>query len=224
MNTCLRYASLVAICVGFSASVDAYCTRNDIDHYLDKGFSPEQITALCTQTVPGNSPTAAPTSTNSLDKDTQSPVAPTSASAVTSEQQRARDFMFSTIDADDVRFEEDRLLFQRTVCTEYGNKSSSGKRYEACVDTSFNVQLSNLDIVEYKSRNVIFGKNKIVVKGSIKRDFINYDELDSRDKVFVDRTYRDQPVADIPIRNGVDMKRAVRELKKLIGATSENKG
>ena len=156
MNIYLAYVPLTALCFGFSVSVDAYCTRNDIDHYLSKGFAPEQVTALCTQTTSGNSQVVAPALRNSPDKDPQSLVAPPSTSAITGEQQRARDFMFSTIDAEDVRFEGGELLFQRTVCAEYGNKSSSGQRYRACVDTKFSVQLASLNIVEYKSRNVIF--------------------------------------------------------------------
>ena len=49
-----KYAPLItAIYLLLSSSLHANCAREDIQFYLDKGFTQEQVTQLCTATKGG---------------------------------------------------------------------------------------------------------------------------------------------------------------------------
>lgn len=185
--------NLIFAAFGLLALFNAHavdCDRDDIEFYLSEGFSPEQITHLCT--------TADTTGQNTGDYQTVGPVEADSNDPAT--------YLTLAIDSDAVFVDDDKVSFRHTACTERN-------RIEVCPDMTLEIDLRGLQITD-TGRGQGEGST-IEVQGNIQRQINNYSGLSPAKQRVVDRLYKERH-AVIPVKEGADVEEAQRALRLLV--------
>ncbi len=200
---------------GFSLSSYAACERQDIEFYLSKGFTPTQITAICTDSATVNTADKPEVTTESSpDTDTATASAKPIAKAPLEDPTT---YLAAAINAEDVQISATTLQYQQQVCTEYGAKNVQGKRNKACPLIAFSIPLSEVSVTGSQKRLAIFGDSTIKLKGNINRRFLDLDRLNKGEKRAINRFYKKHAdTVQLPIRNSMDLRKAKSALKNLI--------
>lgn len=188
---------IVAILLGCLVRLDAQaadCGREDVEYYLNRGFTPEQITRLCTVDNTAGEDTA---SQNPADYESLPPT------PAPPETETPAAYLSGAIDSDAVFVDDDTVYFQRTVCSQLGTANR-----RVCPDITFEIDLAGLQITGDN-------ENGIEVRGDIQRKINNYDELSSREQQVVER-YFDKSGTVIPIQAGADIEQARDALQFLV--------
>jgi hypothetical protein len=167
----------------------ADCNREDIEFYLNKGFTPGQITRLCTTETAGQTAggyeSVGPAGADANDPGT---------------------FLALAIDSDAVFVDDDKISFRHTACTERN-------RIQACPDMTLAIELTGLQITAAGSDSG--GGGRIEIRGNIQRQINNYGSLPPAEQRLVDRSSSERH-AVIPIKEGVDVGEARRALQRLV--------
>lgn len=176
-------------CLGQSDVRAADCNREDVEFYLSKGFTPEQITRLCTTDTDRQ---------NAGDYESVGPDEPDAGNPAT--------YLALAIDSDAVFVDADKISFRHTACTERN-------RIQVCPDMTLAIELTGLQVTG--SGRESSGGGSIEVQGKIQRQINNYSRLSPTEQRVVDRLYTEKH-AVIPIKDGVDIGEARRALQWLI--------
>ena len=181
--------------LALSGANAADCGREDIAFYLEEGFTPEQITRMCSTAMTGEE--AAGQNTGDL-RSLDPPDPADSGDPAT--------YLALAIDSDAVFVDDDRISFRHTVCAERG-------RVETCPDITLEVDLRGLQITD--TGRGADGESALEVQGNIQRQINNYEALTPAGRQVVDRLYTERR-AQIPIREGVSAEQAGRALRLLV--------
>ncbi len=178
-----------------SPSFAADCEREDIDHYLDRGFTPQQVLELCR----GGS-----------------------SSSPTMEQAEARSehlrFFRDAVDGHDLSLGEDVLSFSQDVCVKYDRPNYAEQRKSACGVVHYRIGLKGLTVLESSRKLVFWGDNEVRVRSPLlEKDYqLGQSELSERDqRKLNEELAAESDVAAIPVREGVAVDAVRARLEEL---------
>ena len=161
--------SLPILVFSISSTAYAKCEREDINFYLDRGFTPEQITAICTEasSQPVGEPAINNTEKNSAKELTDS----------TSNQDTLQDkneqLLKEAIKGRNVILSNNSLQYTLKVCIEYGTEDLYGFAPRACPMIRYTIARKDLEIIKSQKKYIFFGANEVKVKGVITREILS---------------------------------------------------
>lgn len=207
-----------------SAAVAGTCSREDIDHYLNRGFTPEQVVELCGN-LPAETPPPAPKPAPRVDA--PPPAAPVKGPApapasppppvVGSSQEEVFRIQHS-IDADKVEVTASDLIYTRDRCHKFGQEDALGQQPTACVVTRTTISRSGLQVLEAIKGIFLLQDRVFLVKADrIKREVLNPEKIRKpRDrKLFLEEFAPNPSTIDIPLRRGFEPPEIAPALQKL---------
>ena len=182
--------------------VNAACSREDVMFYLDKGFSHNQITTLCSGSLASEE--------KSLNND---------------EQNNKKDFveinadelfLKTAIKASNVYLKDNSLQYTHKVCVEYGEEDLFGFTPRICPQVKFIIALDDLEIVGIGKKNYFYGAEEIRVIASVKREIIGgLEEQEPENRnLIIEKIKKSNEVA-IPLRDDFSSERVKQILLKL---------
>lgn len=172
------------------AASAADCSREDVDHYLDRGFTPQQVVALCRSEA-------------------------ASAEALPSAEQAG--YWRDVIDAVEVQLEAGALYFRRDQCVKYDRPNFAEQRKKACGKVSYRIGLAGLQVEDSTHKLLFWGQNTLKVRSpQIERQFeLGQAELPARDQRLLAEELESGDIATIPLREGVAVDGVGRRLQDL---------
>jgi len=180
--------TLAALLLAFALPAAAACSRADVEFYLGKGFTPEQITTLCAGEAEKKPATL-----------------------------RSDDEMelLVGIKGYAVTVGTASIGYTREECVEYGEEDMYGFRKKVCPKRRYTIGLKGLKVLRGR-RSLFFRRGTLRVQGAIERRILSgmdgLDQAESRLAAAVLET-GDQTV--IPIREDILPKRIGAILKKM---------
>ena len=188
---CQSLAVVLILSLFSTVSGAADCSREDIDHYLDRGFSPQQVLELCRPEMPDETDQSA--------------------------QARDASYWRDVIHAREVRLSADTLSFVRDQCIAYDRPNFAQQRKKACGKVYYSIGLDGLEVLETSKKLLYWGQNSIAVSSpSIQRRYeLNQSDLPERDQRILKRELPRGDSVDIPIHDGVALDVVASRLQRL---------
>jgi len=165
-----KYALLItAIYLLLSSSLHADCAREDIQFYLDKGFTQEQVTQLCTATKGGGDavPDYTPYQQKVIIYKEGGGEAPGIKDGLTKEEREAVNIIKTGGDIAKLNVTPEIISYTAKTCVISGNTPSVDQRYKDCVQVDFVVQRKDLIISASAKKLLLFGNNYVLLEGTI---------------------------------------------------------
>ncbi|MCG8037992.1 MAG: hypothetical protein JAZ19_13245 [Candidatus Thiodiazotropha taylori] len=211
---------LLTLIVSLNQSFAA-CTRSDVEYYLGKGFSTDQITEICTSTsLPGS---------NEIPGDRTDMATPAEKKAGDDVQQQrqirnkesgnAQDieqFLTIAIKGRNIQLTQDSLNYTREECVQIGEEDLYGFASIACQDIKFAIGRKGLEVVKTGKKYILYGDNEVIVKGSIQREIIGQlkDRKPRDRKLILEKMEKGDQTA-IPIRDDIPLESVEKVLRGL---------
>jgi len=190
----------------------AQCARHDIDYYLNKGFTPEQITAICTAAP---LETATPINHEDSNFDIQSPetfnnkITPNQipdADQPPTTQKKNEQFLKEAIKGRNVILTENSLQYTLKVCIEYGEEDMYGFAAKACPIVKFVIARKGLEVIASRKKYIFFGDDEIKVKGIISREIIAGLEKNNAEELHkIQQQLESGDYTVIPVRDDISL-------------------
>ena len=154
--------SAIFVFMMLSSQANAACSRDDVTFYLDKGFSTDQITTMCSEL---SAPVSEAAKSEQLNSEQQA-VSPAVDDNVL--------FLNRAIKAQEIHLSSDSLSYtQKKMCMEYGEEDLFGFTPKVCPDVSYIISLKGLEVVDTGKKYGFYGTPEVRVKSStIKREII----------------------------------------------------
>ena len=185
----------------FSAPVAwAECSREDIQFYLDKGFTTEQVTQLCAGSTGSEKKKYHAYTEEYVDRQDREYQA-----RMRVEREAA---LRNSIEAIDIRLEKGYLYYVRPQCVSEGVEKDRAFGLKSCPNIRYRIKLAGLkvDEEEHKKR-FLFGQKMIRVTGEIKRREMPGAFSDIPDEYWrnvLRKKLEKGNSTKIPLRDGVD--------------------
>ena len=184
----------MAVLVSLSQSSYAGCTRDDVNYYLAKGFSTDQITTLCDST--------------------QSSHTSTSEQAPASDNKTQR-FLREAIKGRNVLLNKTALSYTLKVCIKYGEEDLYGFAPKACPDVRFELALNGLKIKQPEEK-LFFRPHELEVTGNISRNIVDgLDTYKLEDQKSILKLLESGNKTIIPIRDDISIEKVFQTLEQL---------
>ena len=217
-KTKLIKAIFVAACgVALTATtgVAAACTRADVDYYLEKGLTREQVAAICGEgPAPGRERDRRAQDHEAYD---DAPKAGTRAERSRRERDENGAFLQSAVSAWDVEVTPRHLSYTRKLCLGAGANPEATTRIKICPEVRHRVYFAGLEVHGHQREFVLLGTREIEVTGKVKRKLLHdFDEYPSETRRRLIASYRARTRKDgtvIPIRKDYPMQRVYQILR-----------
>ena len=194
--------------ISLSHNAYAACSRDDVDYYLSKGFSTDQITTLCGSASTNQKPsqtTAADKASASSDKTTEQPTS-TNATEL---------FLREAIKGRNVVLTNNTLAYTLKVCIEYGEEDLYGFAPKACPSVRFQLALKDLEVKE-PVKILFFSPEEIEVKGEITRNIIDgLEKHKAADQALILNKLESGNKTIIPVRDDISIEQVFQALEQL---------
>jgi len=191
---------------------NAACSRDDVQFYLDKGFSTTQITTLCETPTP---------QTNTQNPSSATPKISSSTSAATlsktdnTQTNKTEQFLREAIKGRDISLTNEALTYTLKVCIQYGEKDLFGFTPNACPNVRFNIALKGLEVKE-PEKKLFFSPDGIEVNGDITRDVIHgLKEHKAEDQKLILKLLESGNKTTIPVRDDISIDQIFQTLDQL---------
>ncbi len=195
----------------------AECSRDDIQFYLDRGFTTEQITSLCSEPVGEEKERYRAYTEEYVDrKDREYQM------RMRLEREAA---LRSAIEGTDIRLERGYLSYVRPQCVSEGVEKDRAFGLKSCPNIRYRIKLAGLEVDEnaYKKR-FLFGQKMVRVVGEIRRQEMPGAFADIPDEYWRNVLRKKLETGDstkIPLREGVDFHFARGALKDMVDFETE---
>ena len=199
-----------------AAQARAECAREDVQFYLDKGFTNEQVTKLCA--AAGGAPARpeagryrAYTDEYVDRKDEE----------YTARLRIEREvFLRNSIEATDIRVDGGSLYYIRETCVSEGVEKDRAFGLKACPEVQFRIRLAGLKIDEKEhKRRFLFGLPLVQVTGEVERRALpgGFDHIPNEyNRKLLRAKLERGPTTKIPLRRGVDFHFARTALQDIV--------
>ncbi|MEW8506261.1 MAG: hypothetical protein AB2598_06115 [Candidatus Thiodiazotropha sp.] len=202
----------------------AACTRSDVEYYLSKGFSTDQVTAICTSTptpgsneTPGNQAEMAPPAERKAREEARQQ--PQQAQMRKTEGRTAQDieeFLRVAIKGRDIHLTRDSLHYTREVCVQIGEEDLYGFAPKACQDVKFVIGRKGLEVLKTGKKYLLYGVGEAIVKGKIQREIVGQlKDRKPRQRKLIRKKMEKGDQTAIPIRDDISLERVEIVLKEL---------
>ncbi len=190
--------------VMFSSQASAACSRDDVEFYLGKGFSTDQITALCSA--------ASATGNDAPLSEMQNGDQPSATDAAGENEQ----FLKIAIKAKKIYLDSDSLHYTQKVCIEYGEEDLYGFTAKVCPDVKFTIAFEGLEVTHTGKKYGFYGRPEVRVKSTIKRDIIGgLKDKKPEDRELILESFEKGDKTAIPIRDDFSLERVKQVLQEL---------
>ena len=165
-----KYAPLItAIYLLLSSSLHADCAREDVQFYLDKGFTQEQVTQLCAATNSGGeaAPDYTPYQQQVIIYKEGGGEAPGIKDGLTKEEREAANIIKAGGDIANLKVTPEILSYTAKTCVVSANTPSVDQRYKDCLQVDFVVQRKDLIVSASGKKFLVFGNNYVLLEGAI---------------------------------------------------------
>ena len=188
----------------FSNHVSAGCSRDDVEFYLAKGFSNDQITALCSAPSDAGNEVLSPQSENTKQ----------GTAAVAADEDAL--FLNRAIRAKKIELSGESLQYTQKVCIEYGEEDLFGFNPKACPDVTFIISLKDLKVLDTGKKYGFYGTPEVRVKSTIKREIIgNLEDQKPEDRELIMQRFEKGDKTAIPIREDFSLEQVKQVLQEI---------
>ena len=210
----------------YSHSSYSKCTKEDVDFYLEKGFTQEQITQLCSAASPeGDSvPEYQPYQQKVIIYSSEG--APGIKDGLTLEERRATNALRGGIDGRSIEVTTEDVNYIRPVCVKWKSSPNVQERIEKCIDVAFSLSRDNLKVNYSGVKLLLIGQQQLEVSSAaIKRKFVTSDPwkgLPPDKKHLIKRKYETLEKGNtttIPLRKTADPGQMVNAIRTLADVT-----
>ena len=203
-NYAITYSATLVFMM-LSSQANAACSRDDVNFYLDKGFSTDQIASMCSESSAPVSETPKSEQQNSE----QQPVSPAADDNVL--------FLNRAIKAQKINLSSDSLSYtQNKMCMEYGEEDLFGFTPKVCPDVIFTIALKGLEVLDTGKKYGFYGTPEVRVKSTIKREIIG--ELKDKkpeERELILEVFEKGDETAIPIRDDFSLEQVKQVLQEL---------
>lgn len=204
----------------FINSASAKCSKADIDYYLEKGFTTEQVTAMCSEEI---------ISSIELKDDVYKTFSDEYADEQDEEYLRKmrierQVFLKSAIGAQKVRIKGTELSYESEICGRNSIKKSGaaeGSNIEGCSVIETLINLSDIEVsMKQRREKILFGTKEIFVQGDVKYRIIgglqhlSLFEKNILEPMLLKKLKKGE--ARIPIRKGLDFNYALENFIDIV--------
>lgn len=164
-----KYISLFAASyLLLSSSLHADCSREDIQFYLDKGFTQEQVTQLCTSTGGGTeTPDYTPYQQQVIIYKDGGGEAPGLKDGLTKEEREAVNIIKAGGNVTKLKITPETISYSAKTCVISANSPDVNQRYKDCIEVDFVVQRENLVVSSSGKKLLLFGSPYVLLEGNI---------------------------------------------------------
>ncbi len=157
-----------AIYVFISSSVHADCKRDDIEFYLDKGFTQAQITELCsaTKSTGDTTPDYTPYQQKVIIYK-QGGEDPGIKDGLTREEREAVSTIKAGGDVAKLKVTPETISYTAQTCVVSANTPDFEQRYKDCIEVDFVILRENLEVSASGKKLLLFGNPYILLEGTI---------------------------------------------------------
>lgn len=188
---------------GASTSYAADCSRADIDHYLDKGFTPTQIIELCGQ--PAKTPPAKP-------MEPQAAPEP-KASRGSEEEIREEIYLQTALDVEQVKLTPEALILVHDRCLPYGDTDVMDMKAQACLTMETRIKWKDMEIAKVVEPRVLIRDGELLVKGDIQREITNPKKMRRTELGFFKEEYPPRiKQINLPVKKGFSYEKVASAL------------
>ena len=198
-----------------ATGVAAACSRADVDYYLEKGLTREQVAAICDeQPAPRRGPGRRAQNYEAYDD-----VREDETGAEIHRRGRDEDvaFLQSAVSAWDVEVTPRHLTYTRKICLGAGADPGVTARIKVCPEVRHRVYFAGLEVHGRQRESVVPGTRQIEVTGTVKRKLLHdFDEYAPETRRRLLGSYRARTREDgtvIPIRKNYPMQRVYQILR-----------
>ena len=197
----------------------AECKKEDINYYLDKGFTTDQVTALCSKNKKSS------TKKEDVYKAFSEEYADEQDEDYMKKMRIERQVFFkSSLGANNIQIRRDMLTFHLYECAKDGlAKPGSDLNVKGCAQVMVLIKLSEVEVVEKEFKEkVFFGNRQILVKGNVKTKIVGgmdglnaYDANLLKGKVLA-RLSKNKGTVLVPIKKGLNFEYALDTFKEIV--------
>ncbi len=197
-----QLSTFAILLASLQLSAHAACSREDIDYYLQRGFTHDQVVRLCG--APASSPAQQPSST-----------AP-SAAAPDSGELATLSWLRAALDAEDVQLAPETLTLIQDRCFPYGEENAIGFREEICGKMTTSLQRKGLEIVRVKDPIPLLRDAQLLIRTRVTRKMEYRKKIKATSKRQFMADYPPQAdTLDVPLKSGQKPSVVARKLKLL---------
>ena len=220
---------LLVVCILLNNNTSAECKKEDVDYYLEKGFTTEQVTALCSGDVKTTSKKQEYKTFSDEYADEQD------AEYVKKMRIERQVFFKSALNAQNIKIRRNILSFHLYECSRDGlAKPGSDLNVKGCATVLVRINLANVTVEEkvFKEK-VVFGTKSILVKGDVVSKIIggleglsDYDRKVLKSKISA-RLSKNKGEVLVPIKRGLNFSYALESFQEIVafhkGESNKNK-
>ena len=220
---------LLVVCILLNNNTSAECKKEDVDYYLEKGFTTEQVTALCSGDVKTTSKKQEYKTFSDEYADEQD------AEYVKKMRIERQVFFKSALNAQNIKIRRNILSFHLYECSRDGlAKPGSDLNVKGCATVLVRINLANVTVEEkvFKEK-VVFGTKSILVKGDVVSKIIggleglsDYDRKVLKSKISA-RLSKNKGEVLVPIKRGLNFSYALESFQEIVafhkGEINKNK-
>lgn len=205
----------------YSTHVWASCDPDTVKFYLDKGFTPDQVTELCTQeggeaATPAYQPYQKPIVIY------QQGVTP----GLSADESNAISDLKKAIAARSVDITDDKVNYIRSVCLRAGTSPNKEERVVDCTDVAFSVSREGLRADASGRRLLVFGEERVFISSDeILRKPLVADPWEGYApdlKFLLERKYESQESGNttyLPVKKGYSTDQVIEAVRALSAIT-----
>ena len=210
----------------YSHSSYSECSKEDVEFYLEKGFTQEQITQLCSArssegaSVPDYQPYQQKVIIYSNEG------APGIKDGLTLEERKATNALRGGIDARSVEVTPEAVNYIRPVCVNLKDSSDVEQWVSKCIDVAFSLSRDNLKVNQSGAKLFFIGQQQLEVSSAaIKRKYVTSDpwrEFSPDKRFLIKRKYESLEKGNtttIPLRRTADPGQMVNAIRTLADIT-----
>ena len=212
----LTALSLLSISILFFSSnaLANTCSKSDVDYYLQRGFTNDQVVQLCVGAVTNQS-----NNQRALISKKPIPAQP----QLTQQGNQIREdqsYLSAALDASDVTMTNQGLTISPSECIDYGpsvGRASADLIETICVNTKLTINFTGMKIGKASRAILLVRDGTLNVKGNIQREFVGINELRRQDRAAILETLTTNPnEVSLKIRRGINPSSVGDRLKKYI--------
>jgi hypothetical protein len=224
MREIIKLATKVMLNLGciyiFVSSASAKCSKEDIDYYLEKGFTTEQVTGICSEEIISSKDL-----TSDIYKNFSDEYADEQDEQYLKKMRIERQvFLKSAIGAQRVKIKGTTLSYESEVCGRNAIRASGateGSNIDGCAVIITLVNLSDIEVsMRQRREKIFFGTKEIHVTGDIKHKIIGgLKNLSSFEKSVLEPMLFKKlknGEAKIPLRSGLDFSYALENFIDIV--------
>ena len=211
----LAFAALLIMGALFAPADAPACSRSDIDFYLSKGFTQDQIAQLCS---------GGGDSSNQYRGFGEAEEEAYRRGLQRREYDDDNEFLRTALDAGNVNLSSKYLEYTKGLCMRVIHNPDAEARRKLCPNVRFRVYLRGLDVEGYNKKYFVAGSREINISGKIKRRLVDklkeypLDVQQAIKRSFNSRKNKNSTA--VPIADGVPVNRVLGVLKKRVSAAN----